>query len=290
MRKTAVITGATGGIGAELASALARRGYKLVLPCRSISKAQALRAAIQLHSPATEFDFLPCNLSDLASVAKCARAIAERHPVIDLVIANGATVQPARTFSAQGVEMTFAVNHLAHFTLVSWLARNLYVHSRVIFVASSSAFRGQPEFLEDICSCSGDYDMFQAYANSKLANIACAAAFSALLEPRQIACVSVHPGLIATGIWPEVTLAQKMAVPLLKKLYFAPPEKGAAVIAELALAPEYNESWGYYQQLKRTLPPGQMNRDFQEKLWHLSCRFCANYLPEDWVTEEGMFS
>lgn len=279
MKKTAVITGATGGLGAALAADLARRGYRLVLPCRNADKGFALRAEILLHCPKAELDFLPCNLADLADVAKCGQAIAARHPVIDLVVANAATVEQNYCQSAQGIEKTFAVNHLAHFTLAHWLLPRLYVHSRLIFVASGAARYATPGFIAELDPAQKPYAMFRAYANSKLANIACAEGFAQRLQGQQVACMSFHPGLLATSIWPRQTPLQKALVPLLKALYFASPEKGARALAQLCCDVDYNEGRGYFRGSKHTLPPGRFSPEFGQRLWEISSALCTNYLP-----------
>ena len=272
---------------ARLAHDLARRGYRLVLPCRSQEKALALRNAICLHSPRTEFDFVLCDLADLASVSRCAQHIARHHPVIDLMVANAATVEPTLALSAQGVERTFAVNHLAHCTLIWWLLENLYVHSRVLVVASSAAKWARPMFLSDINYSRGDYGMFRAYANSKLANISCAAYFAARLARRQVACSAVHPGLAATSICPTRSLLQKLLVPVLKKSYFASPAQAATLVGRLALEPEYNESCGYFAAGRFVDPPSPaMQGEFVDGLMSLSRDLCAEFLPR-WARESG---
>lgn len=279
MKKTAVVTGATGGLGWVLVSTLSQQGYRLVLPCRSLDKAEALRSQLAVHNPKASLDFIPCDLADLASVRDCARAIRDRYPVIDLMVANAATVEPERMFSAQSIERTFAVNHLAHFLLTSWLMSRFYVHSRLIFVASSAAWRGSRSHCRDINYQRHSYHYFQAYANSKLANIACARGFARLLGEAEVACTSVHPGLVATPIWPQQSGLQKILIPLLKKIYFVSPEKGAKPITALALSPEHNESRGHYNKFDRVPPPPQLTLAYEDELWALSMELCQQFLP-----------
>jgi NAD(P)-dependent dehydrogenase (short-subunit alcohol dehydrogenase family) len=279
VKKTAVVTGATGGIGHVLAATLCREGYRLVLPCRSIDKAEALRSHLGVHLPGCLLDFIPCELSDLASVQVCASTILDRYPVIDLVIANAATVEPKLTLTPQSIERTFAVNHLAHFVLLSWLMARFYVHSRVIFVASSAAWRGNKDYCEDFNYQKTGYNYFQAYANTKLANVACARSFARLLAQKQIACTSVHPGLVAMPIWPQQNRLQKWLIPLLKKFYFVSPEKGAEPLISLALASEHNESRGHYNKFDKVKPPPQLTPSFEDRLWALSMELCDAYLP-----------
>jgi len=287
VKKTAVVTGATGGLGYALASTLSKQGYRLVLPCRNIDKAEGLRTSLAVNHPGALLDFIPCDLSDLASVRDCGRTIRDRYPVIDLVVANAATVEPRRILTAQSIERTFAVNHLAHFLLISWLIPSFYIHSRLVFVASSSARRGSKNYCRDINFQKSGYHYFQAYANSKLANIACARSFSRLLAPGQVACTSVHPGLVATPIWPGHTRLQKLLIPILKKLYFLSPEKGVKPIVALALASEHNESRGHYNRFDREQPPPQLTRGFEDELWSLSMSLCDPFLPPSEGKSEG---
>lgn len=280
MKRTAVITGATGGIGQALAHALARRGYRLVLPFRDADRAQALRHAIAIHSPETVFDFIPCDLADFSAVAKCAKTILERHPVIDLFIANAATVETHLQFNRQGVEKTFAVNYLAHFILLSWIRRNFFVHSRVIWLGSTGARWARQDFLNDIHYSHHSYGVFRAYANSKLAVIAGAKIFSRVLGPRQIACNSVHPGMIATNIWPLATPWQMLVIPVLKKLYFASPAKGAEPVLDLALAEVHNETCGHFFVKKKAVSLLNVeDLEFQRALIKTSMLLCSDFLP-----------
>jgi len=279
VKKTAVITGATGGVGSALARDLARRGYRLILPCRNPDKCQTLAENIRLGNPAAELEFILCDLSDLNSVARCGRKIIARHPVIDVVIANAATVEPLFATSAQGIEKTFAINHLAHFALLSWLLDNLFVHSRIIVVASSAARYGSGAFLDDINYRRRSYGMFRAYANSKLANLGCARHFARMLASRQIACSSIHPGLLATDIWPRKTLLQKLIIPILKNHYFWPPETGARFISELACSDFHSETQGHFIMGKAVSPPSSLTKDFENLLLQTSLELCAEYLP-----------
>lgn len=258
-----------------------------MLPCRSIDKAEALRSQLAVHISGCLLDFIPCDLSDLASVQACASTIRDRYPVIDLVIANAATVEPKLSLTPQSIERTFSVNHLAHFVLLSWLMNRFYVHSRVLFVASSAAWKGNQSYCSDFNYQKTGYNYFQAYANTKLANIACARSFARLLAQKQIACTSVHPGLVATPIWPEQNRLQKWVIPFLKKFYFVSPEKGAEPLIALALAQEHNESRGHYDKFQNVKPPPQLTPVFEEELWSLSMELCGAYLPAvDQLTED----
>ena len=279
MRKTAVVTGATSGLGRALAHNLARRGFDLIVPCRSLRKAEALRSSVALHSPGAALDFIHCDLSDLDAVARCGDRIALKHPVIDLIVANAATVSTGRALSAQGLELTFAVNHLAHFLLVNRLLDNLFTHSRVITVASSGARWASPGFLDDLHYRRRRYGLFRAYANSKLANIGFSTGLAEHLQGRQIACICVHPGMLDTAIWPAGTGLQKLVIEPLRKFYFDSPERGAEVIEHFAVDPRHNETTGYFELTRRASPPVKITPSFVQRLWDVSLDLCGEYLP-----------
>jgi NAD(P)-dependent dehydrogenase (short-subunit alcohol dehydrogenase family) len=112
-----------------------------------------------------------------------------------------------------------------------------------------------------------------------LANIACAEGFAQRLQGQQVACMSFHPGLLATGIWPQQTPLQKVLVPLLKALYFASPEKGARALAQLCCDVDYNEGRGYFRGNKSAPPPHGFSPEFGRRLWQKSLALCADYLP-----------
>jgi retinol dehydrogenase 14 len=267
-------------MGRVLVAELVASGYRMVLPCRDLDRAEALRLQVQLINPKAVLDFVRCDLADLASVARCARTILQRYPVIDLFIANAATVEITKSHSVQGIEKTFAVNHLAHFVLLSWLIPVLYVHSRAIFLSSSSAWRGRPEFALSVQDASTPYHYFQAYANSKLANIACARSFGRLLQDRQVACTSVDPGWVATPIWPEKTLVQRLLIPVLKRLYFMSPSEGARPVIHLALSLQHSESVGHFKRFDNVEPCPAVTSDFENRLWQLSVELANDFLPE----------
>ncbi len=283
MQKIAVVTGATSGIGTALAHQLARERYKLVIPCRDAGKAASLRAGMLIHCPRVQTDFIPCDLEDLLSVRRCAEAIRQRYPIIELLICNAGILLRRAKRSNQGIESTFAVNHLAHFVLVAWLLPNLYRRSRIVITSSNAHYKGNPDFLEDINYNKHTFKAYKAYANSKLANTIFACTLARLLQDREIACNSVHPGLIATNLVSNSSLLAKLAVTLFSGIVLKQAEEGAAPLCRLALDAEAGGFSGkFFFKMKEAAPhPAALDHQVQKQLWQASLRLASSYLPKD---------
>ena len=143
--RSALITGANSGLGLETARALAQRGSRVVLACRSLAKAEAACQELGANGGG-ELIPLELDLADLASVRRGAAAVAERHGAIDLLINNAGVMAPPRQLSAQGFELQFAVNHLGHFALTQQLLPVLRPGARVVHVSSGASYFGRIAF------------------------------------------------------------------------------------------------------------------------------------------------
>ena len=146
--RTALITGANSGLGLETAQALAQRGARVVLACRSLAKAKADCRELAAEGGG-ELIPLELNLADLASVRRGAEQVTEHCGAIDLLINNAGVMAPPRQLSAQGFELQFAVNHLGHFALTQQLLPVLRPGARVVHVSSGASYFGRIAF-EDL--------------------------------------------------------------------------------------------------------------------------------------------
>jgi len=166
--RTALITGANSGLGLETARALAAKGARVLLACRSQAKAEASCRELSA-APGAELHPLELDLSDLNSVQRAADSVANRWGALDLLINNAGVMAPPRQLSAQGLELQFAVNHLGHFALTLQLLPLLRPDARVVHVSSGASYFGRIAF-EDL---QGErrYDAWASYAQSKLANV-----------------------------------------------------------------------------------------------------------------------
>jgi NAD(P)-dependent dehydrogenase (short-subunit alcohol dehydrogenase family) len=201
--KVAVVTGANGGLGLEVARALARRGGHVVMASRDQAKAEAAAASIRGETPGASLELRPLDLASLASVRKAAAAIAADHPRIDVLVNNAGLMAIPERRTEDGFEMQLAVNHLGHFTLTAQLLAALLqsADARVVSVTSTGRHTGRA--LDPANPhLSGSYDPWRAYGQSKLANVH----FALELDRRFRAAglparsIVVHPGFTNTDL------------------------------------------------------------------------------------------
>src|SRR5262249_33511856 len=144
---------------------------------------------------------LQCDLASLQSVRRCAEVVRSELPRIDVLIANAGMVSAWRRMSEDGFELTFAVNHLAHFLLVRLLLEQMAPRGRIINVASSAHLRGTLN-LDEVADPRARYNGIQAYARSKLANVLFTFALARRLAGSGVTTNCLHPGVVATNLLP----------------------------------------------------------------------------------------
>ena len=202
--KTAVITGATSGIGMEAALALGRMGAHVVVSGRRGQRGREVVGRIQADSPGGGASFEPLDLADLSNVATFAERVAAAHPKIDILINNaGVLAAPTRMLTADGFELQFGTNYLAHFALTARLLASLRQAgaARVVNISSISHHACRLS-LDDLQAERRRYRPWTAYAESKLAMLT----FALELQRRSarggwgVLGLAAHPGLAATEI------------------------------------------------------------------------------------------
>jgi NAD(P)-dependent dehydrogenase (short-subunit alcohol dehydrogenase family) len=169
--KICLITGANSGIGKAAASGLARQGAKIVMVCRHAKRGEAARSEIVQASGSKTVDLLIADLSSQSAIRRLSEQVHAQYPRLDVLINNAGAMFNRRELTAEGVERTFAVNHLAYFLLSHLLLDRLEAAapSRIVNVASGAAFDGIIDF-DDLMGERG-YSRRRAYTQSKLANI-----------------------------------------------------------------------------------------------------------------------
>ncbi|KAL0372926.1 UNVERIFIED_CONTAM: Short-chain dehydrogenase B, chloroplastic [Sesamum calycinum] len=209
---TAIITGATSGIGAETARVLAKRGARLVLPARSLKAAEDTKARILSEFPASEIIVMSLDLSSLDSVRRFATEFQSLNLPLNLLINNAGNFSYDHGLSEDGVEMTFATNYLGHFLLTKLLLKKMIetaaktgVQGRIVNVSSSihSWFSGDIiRYLALITKNKSEYDGTRAYALSKLANVLHTNELSRRLTEMEanVTVNCVHPGIVRTRL------------------------------------------------------------------------------------------
>ncbi|HEY0510903.1 MAG TPA: SDR family oxidoreductase [Thermoanaerobaculia bacterium] len=272
--KTILITGATNGIGLEAAVALARVGDRIIMVGRDPGRTEAAVAGVIARSGSGDVSHLLCDFSSQASIRALAGEILARLDRLDVLINNAGGVHKARQLTVDGIEATFAVNHLGYFLLTNLLC-GLLVRSapaRVVTVASAAHRQGTLDF-EDLGYERG-YRIMRAYSRSKLANVLFAAELARRLAGTSVTSNSLHPGTVATNIWSGAPAWAQPLIRILVRPFMISPEEGGATLVQLAAAPELEGVTGQYFEKGVAVAPAPLARDeaLAQRLWDVSAR------------------
>ena len=243
MRKTALITGPTSGIGRFTALELARRGYDLILVARNQAKARQLQREI---GNAVSTGFVQCDLSSIGSVKQAVEVIKASYQQIDLLINNAGLIVQHRQTTADGIELTFATNHVGPFILTTGLVDLLKAaeSARVVNLASEAHFLALRYRTAKLANPPHYHDLL-IYGRSKLANILFSNELSERLAPFGITSNAVHPGTVSSSFGGDGNGATSWFMKYFKP-FFRTPEQAAAGIVHIATAPELNDVTGRY--------------------------------------------
>jgi NAD(P)-dependent dehydrogenase (short-subunit alcohol dehydrogenase family) len=247
---SAIVTGASGGLGAETARALAERGARVTLTARDAAKGEAAAETIRKSTGNPRVEVLPLELLSLDSVRAFAKEVAARHGRLNVLINNAGVMACPLARTADGWESQFATNHLGHFLLTSLLTPLLVASapSRVISV-SSRGHRFSPVVFDDIHFQRRPYDKWSAYGQSKTANVLFAVELDRRLAARGVRANALHPGGIVTELGrylDQDDIQELMSRAPGGKMEWKTPEQGAATSVWGATAPELEGKGGLY--------------------------------------------
>ena len=271
--KVCLITGATSGIGEVTARELARMGCSVVITARDERKAEIAVDELRAESGSLKIDGLVADLSSQAQVRNLAAEFKRRHNRLDVLINKAGAVHLRRYLSQDGIEMTFAVNHLAPFLLTNLLLETLInsAPARIITVASNS-HEGQEIDIDDLES-QRSYWFMRAYGKSKLANIMFTYELDRRLAGSGVTANAVHPGFVGTNMGANNGWLVKLFLPL-TSLWALNPEEGAETSVCLASSPEVEGVSGKYFYQKRAIAssPSSLDEEKARQLWEVSAR------------------
>ncbi|MDH3640862.1 MAG: SDR family NAD(P)-dependent oxidoreductase [Gammaproteobacteria bacterium] len=274
MPRTCLITGTTHGIGLVTAQAVARAGYTLVMANRNTQRTHLVEDHLRKTTGNENVSSLSCDLSSLASVRACASEFLARHRSLDLLINNAGMITAKPQFSTDGLELTFATNHLGPFLLTNLLLESLSAApaARIVSVASRVHRSGRLD-LEQLTPARR-FRWPRVYSRSKLANVMMTLALARRLEATTVAANCLHPGVVASNIVPADSPVLRWAGNLkLVKRFMRTTEQGAATSIYLALSPEVDGISGkYFNEHQQMIEPSPLacDVDAQERLWQKS--------------------
>lgn len=280
---TAVITGATHGLGRLVALELARRGLHLGVVARSATRADALRAEIAQAAPGADVDVFLADLSSLSDVRRAGETIAARYDRIDVLINNAGLHAFSQRVTTDGLAEMTAVNYLAPWVLTNTLRDRLVASApaRVVTVASEAArHSGSLDPARDL-TFTGDYGRRESathYGRSKLMNIMFSQELARRLAGTGVTANCCDPGFNTTGLGRELPGAGILEKAL-RGLRVGDPARGAGIITRLATDPAFATRTGGYFSVRDARPlqcpePGR-SEAVQRELWEATEKLLA---------------
>jgi NAD(P)-dependent dehydrogenase (short-subunit alcohol dehydrogenase family) len=272
--KTVLITGATSGIGAAAARGIARAGARTVLAGRNQNSCRLAAEAVRRATGNTNVDFLVGDLSSQREIRDLAEEFRGRFGSLDVLVNNAGAIFKRREISVDGLEMTFAVNHLAYFLLTLLLLDLLRTSpAGRIIVVSSHAHEGAELDFNDLQS-EQKYSRLDAYGRSKLANLLFTYELARRLRGTGVTVNALTPGAVATGLgsnngWLKAKVRNLV---FLAKGSMIMPEMGAKTSVYLAGSPELQGVTGSYFREEKAIPSSPASRDPEAaaRLWEMS--------------------
>jgi len=266
--RTFLITGANTGIGRETARALAARGARLHLACRSQDAGRRTIDEISAQTGNRELELLALDLGDLESVRRCADAFLSTGEPLHVLI-NNAGLAGAHGMTASGFEIAFGTNHVGPFLLTSRLLDRLQssAPARIVNVASVAHYNAPGIDWEAIRKRTRSFTGMREYSTSKLANVLHAQELARRLDGAGVTTYALHPGTIASDIWRRIPWPVR---PLMTRRMQS-PEHGARTSLYCATSPDVaGETGGYYDDCRRKEPAAAATAGLAAELWRRS--------------------
>ena len=269
--KTVLITGANSGIGKATATALAIQGANIVMLCRNKEKAEAAKKEIIEKTKNNNIEIIIADVSNLNDVRRAAKEFLEKNTKLDVLINNAGLIFGKRENSVDGIEATFATNHLGHFLLTNLLLDTIKntPKARIIHLSSVAHTIAKPNW--DDIENKKKYDFARVYAEAKLYTLMFSNELAKRLEGTGITSNAVHPGLVGSNFGATSKNWYEYVVKLVQPFLIS-NEKGAATSIYLASSPEVEKISGKYFSKKKTTSPSNasQNKESWKKLWDIS--------------------
>lgn len=274
-QRVAIVTGASSGIGLYTALGLARSGIRVIMTGRDRGRTETARRFVSEHSISGRVEIALGDFSRLAEVRRLADEILSSCDRVDVLVNNAGLFSPKYRLSADGFELTFAVDHLAPFVLTNLLLERLMssAPARIVTVASE-AHRGNRIDVGNLIR-PHDWTMRRAYGRAKLCNILFTRELARRLDPDQVVAVCLHPGVVATAIAQQGGIAElgwRMMKP-----FMISPERGAETSVFLATVRDPKPFHaGYVIRNALAQPdPAALDSGLARRLWEESARLVS---------------
>ena len=273
--RVCLVTGATGGIGYETAAGLARMGARVGLVGRDAGKLAGCAERIRAAAPGGRIDTFTADLSSQAEIRRLAAEVLRTYPQLHVLVNNAGAIFDRRETTVDGIERTWALDHLGYVLLTLELLDTLGATAeaggkpRIVNVASAAHYRGHIDF--DDLGGAKRFAAMKAYSQAKLGNVLFTYALARRLSAKGITANCLHPGVVNTGFAKNTGGVFGTAWSLIRPFLIS-PEKGARTSLHVATAPELDGVTGRYFSDQKPKTSSRESRDetVQERLWRVS--------------------
>ncbi|MGZ5961366.1 MAG: SDR family oxidoreductase [Rhizomicrobium sp.] len=276
--KTVVVTGGTSGIGEVAAFRLAGQGARIVLIARDPKRGDVTLSMLKQANPTADHKVHYGDLSSIADMKRVATEVANTEPRIDVLVNNAGAVFLSRQTSVDGLEMTFATNHMNYFVVTNILLDRLKATpgARIVSTASEAHKSGKLDF-DDLQSAKS-YSTFRVYGTSKLCNILFTRELARRLDGTGVTANSLHPGFVGTRFGQNnATNFFMKALTRTIMTFGISPEEGAKTIIHLASSPDVATISGEYFYKCKVAEPSlaAQDDDAAKRLWDVSAKIAG---------------
>ncbi|WP_269610948.1 oxidoreductase [Prochlorococcus marinus] len=284
-----LITGANSGLGYETSKFLLEKGATVIMCCRDLFKGEKAKQKLLKFNSSGKIELVELDLSDLKNVKKAVNFIKKKFDNLDVLINNAGIMAPPKTYSKQGFEIQFAVNHLAHMSLTMELLPMLKdkSNSRVVTVTSGVQYFGKIQWND--LQGNLKYDRWASYAQSKLANVMFGLELNSILKESNSPTSSLlaHPGFARTNLQPKSVeanqswqeeIAYKLMNPMFQSAKMgALPQIAAATLTSAKGGEQYGPKFNFrgWPKICRNAPEA-LKKSSRKRLWDISEKLIKN--------------
>lgn len=273
--KVAIVTGANSGMGMATTAALADKGAKVIMLCRSEERGKEALTKL-MENKDRRLELILCDLGDYDSIRSFAKLVRAEYDRIDILVNNAGFISLDRQFTKEGLERQFGINHIGHFLLTMLLLKKMGEGSRIVNVASGAHKTGKIHF--DDINLSKNFNVITAYSQSKLANVLFTRELARRVKDRGITVNCCHPGAVATNIGIDRETGFGKTITGMLKPFFQTPEEGARTAIFLASDNSVKDITGEYFYKCKIAKSSKRSKDMRlaKKLFSFSRKLIIN--------------